>query len=241
LDAFTTAIFQAGGTVVSTLLLRHYRELGMTNTEFLIYLQLKSFADKGVDFPPTDAIANSLSLSDGAIFQQLHGMISKHLMQIKTIQQPDGLTRDSYDFTQLYEKLAQYVANQQAKSVDTQGATDREQIFQQIEAEFGRPLSPMEMETISKWIDDEHYPTPLIQLALKEAVLNQKYSLRYIERILISWQKKGIKTPEAAQRENESWRAQRTRSGQQQAGNNPNLKDVPNIPLFNIGDQPYQE
>ena len=44
----------------------------------------------------------------------------------------------------------------------------------------------------------EHGPLfpELIRLALREAVLNQAYSLKYIDRILLAWERKNITTKE---------------------------------------------
>ena len=52
-------------------------------------------------------------------------------------------------------------------------------LFTIFEKEFGRPLSPMELETISGWVDADRYPDELILLALKEAVFAGKLHFRY--------------------------------------------------------------
>ncbi len=41
-------------------------------------------------------------------------------------------------------------------------------------------------------MDEDHYDPELVQFALREAVLNQAYSLNYIDRILLSWERKNI-------------------------------------------------
>ena len=64
------------------------------------------------------------------------------------------------------------------------------EIYKLFEQEFGRLLSPMEYETIGMWFDQDKHSSALIRLALKEAVLSQKLSLRYIDRILFEWKKK---------------------------------------------------
>ena len=46
------------------------------------------------------------------------------------------------------------------------------------------------MEMIKQWQTEDGYPDDLIQLALKEAVLNQAFSLKYMDRILLSWERK---------------------------------------------------
>ena len=41
----------------------------------------------------------------------------------------------------------------------------------------------------------------MIQFALREAVLNQAYSLNYIDRILLSWERKNITSKEQVEEE----------------------------------------
>jgi len=71
-------------------------------------------------------------------------------------------------------------------------------IFTIFEQEFARPLTPMECETISQWLDKDKYPEPLIILALKEAVFAGAVHFRYIDRILLEWQRNRVQTPEQA-------------------------------------------
>ena len=69
---------------------------------------------------------------------------------------------------------------------------DDGKIYNLIEEEFGRTLSSIECETISGWINGG-ISEDLIKGALKEAVLNGVTSLKYIDRILYDWNKKGYK------------------------------------------------
>lgn len=66
-------------------------------------------------------------------------------------------------------------------------------LFSIFEKEFGRPLSPMECETISSWVDQDRYPEELILLALKESVFAGKVHFRYIDRILLEWARNRVK------------------------------------------------
>ena len=54
----------------------------------------------------------------------------------------------------------------------------------------------MECETITIWLDEDKYDAQLIYLALREAIISNKLSLRYIDRIFMEWQKHGLKTLE---------------------------------------------
>lgn len=79
-------------------------------------------------------------------------------------------------------------------------------LYTLFEQEFGRSLSPIELDTLNMWLDDHDYAPELIQMALKEAVLNQVYSLKYIDRILLSWEKKNITTKAQVLEESKKFR-----------------------------------
>ena len=57
---------------------------------------------------------------------------------------------------------------------------------------MGRPLSPIEGERIRYWYKNLKIPAELIKAGLTRAVLLGKNNFRYIEAILLSWQRKNI-------------------------------------------------
>ena len=73
--------------------------------------------------------------------------------------------------------------------------SSKSNIFETIEKEFGRTLSPIEYEIIKAWLDS-NISEELINEALKEATFNGVSNLRYIDKILYEWGKKGINTKE---------------------------------------------
>ncbi|HZG55080.1 DnaD domain-containing protein [Paenibacillus sp.] len=88
-------------------------------------------------------------------------------------------------------------------------ASRRKDLFTVFESEFARPLSPMEYETIVGWLDQDRYSDSLIMTALKEAVFAGKVHFRYIDRILMEWQRNRITTPEEAKAYTERFRGGR--------------------------------
>lgn len=84
--------------------------------------------------------------------------------------------------------------------------------------EIGRPLSPIEMELVLQWKKD--YSLDLVKLALKEAVVNNKRTLKYIEAILVSWKGKGIRTAIEAQQEIEQF------NNRKSSANSDELEDI---------------
>lgn len=62
-------------------------------------------------------------------------------------------------------------------------------IINTFQHEFGRLLSPMELEIINDW-KSQGFENDKIREALKQSVFNGALSLRYISKILQSWKSK---------------------------------------------------
>ncbi len=63
-----------------------------------------------------------------------------------------------------------------------------------LKKEFGRTLSNTDFEIINAWIESG-FSEELIEAALKEAVYNGALTLRYVDKVLYEWNRKGIKVP----------------------------------------------
>ena len=86
----------------------------------------------------------------------------------------------------MFRKLGFLLVNkEEPKEIDTN-------LFSVFEKEFGRTISPMEYEIINAW-KEVGFSDELIVAALKEATYNGVNNLRYIDKILHEWKKKGIK------------------------------------------------
>ncbi|MBY7656259.1 DnaD domain protein [Lactiplantibacillus plantarum] len=238
MESLAAALVNDGQTTIANALLAHYREIGVTNDELLVYLQFKRLIDQGNQFPDAAVIARSLGESTNAVFQRLHEMLAKKLLTIESITADDQKIHDRYNFDGLYDKLAVALKKQPVSTQASEQATSensRQKVFRAIQTEFGRDLSPIEMESISKWFDEDHYEPEVIELALREAVLRQVYNLTYMDRILLNWQKRNLKTAAQVEAERQRSIEQRLNSApqpQRQTGANAG----PKIPLFKLGE-----
>lgn len=70
--------------------------------------------------------------------------------------------------------------------------------------ENGFSITPLQYEVVSGWNDDE-----LTRYAIKKAVLNNKFNINYIDKILYSYQKQNIKTVEQAIENDEEFNKKR--------------------------------
>lgn len=74
-------------------------------------------------------------------------------------------------------------------------------IYDYIEENFGRTLSPIEYEEITSWEDND-----LTRYAVKQSILNGKYNLKYINSILNDYKKNNIKTVQQAIEKEEKYK-----------------------------------
>lgn len=186
----------AGETTLSNLVIENYRKIGLSDEEFLFWLQLYRSQAKGDLFPDLVSISEIMGKPKALIFQLLNELVSKGCIRIDTKKNEQGQMMDTYDLLPIFQKIEAVQKNQTTQNQLQSEEEAVKQLYQNFEKEFSRPLSPIELEMISQWLETDNYKPELIRLALKEAVLNQAYSLKYIDRILLAWERKNFTTKE---------------------------------------------
>ena len=89
---------------------------------------------------------------------------------------------------------AQNFYNNLKETIDLEKEEKNENsIFFKFQEKFGKGLSGMDYEIINAWLS-KGFSESLILEALDEAIKNDAPSLRYIDKILFEWNKKGIDT-----------------------------------------------
>ena len=124
-------------------------------------------------------------LSSNEIMAAFSSLFGKGLVSIKTSKEDSKIT-EVIDITNTYRAMVSDININIKKQATTN-------IYTIFEKEFGRPLSPVEYEIIKAWITSG-ISEELIKGALKEAVFNNVRNLRYIDKILSEWEKKGFKS-----------------------------------------------
>lgn len=196
----------AGEMTLPRMLLIHYRDIGLTNDDLVAIVQLKSFIDEGILFPNSSDLSERLKVTRDEAFQMMHRLIKKGVLEIQTVTNEEGKAQDQLSFELLYEKLFVHLKQKNNEKVEKEQEIQEKDLYTLFEKEFGRPLSPIEIQTLNMWIDEDKYSPELIQMALREAVLSQVYSLKYIDRILLNWEKKNIRTKSQVLQESKKYR-----------------------------------
>lgn len=226
---------QAGETSVSNLLLRHYKQLGLTTAQLVLYLQFKSYQDRGTMNPDIRLIAKNLGTDETQVFNQLHQMMTNHLVEQKMRQLADGKEDAIYDFTPLLAKLATLDLQTVNREERHEQQNTRQQIFAMLESEFGRPLSAMELQIVNDWQDKDNYTPAMIKLALRQAVMNSARNLQYMERILQSWARQNLRTEHDITEHERQFENQRAAKEQPASGQGKHSAG-PQIPIYKLGE-----
>lgn len=182
-------IFRQGNLVIPLYLLQNYKKLKISLEEFLFLMYCYNQGEPYLFNP--EKICHDLSLDITKVMGYVSSLGDAHLLSVDTIKNEKGLSEDLINLDNFYNKLTAIMTDSIVKVKDH----SKSNIFGVIEKEFGRTLSPMEYEIIKAWLDN-NMSEELITEALKEATFNGVSNLRYIDKILYEWEKRGIKTKE---------------------------------------------
>lgn len=205
-DERLKAWIEQGNVTISQLFFHHYKRLSITDSEAMLILHIVAFQAEGKRFPTPTDIAGRMQLTEREVADSLQRLMQRGLFAIEQSKDEFEVLHERYSLYPLWERLLELIAGDAVESGEQQKKEAEGEIYSLFEQEFGRFLSPMECETIAMWIDKDHHSTEVIRAALKEAVLAQKMSLRYIDRILFEWKKKNVKTLADVERQVKSFR-----------------------------------
>jgi DNA replication protein len=230
-------LIKDGTITFSKLLFRHYRKLKLTDMEFLLLLHLHVLIQEGKTLPTVQEISERMEADTSQVVLLLQSLIKSGTIRIDQEYDPWGKLSEHYNLTPLYERLANQIFPDRSKT-PTHTLNVDQNIFTTFEMEFGRPLSPIEMEQINQWLEKDRYDTELIMAALREASLLSKLSFRYIDRILLEWEKNQIRTVDEAKefslrfRDKQFQRMEQLRN-QDRRSREEEVNKAPRFPQFN--------
>lgn len=96
-------------------------------------------------------------------------------------------------------------------------------IYDFLEQNFGRTLNGIEIEMIREWNDNE-----LTRYAIKQAVLNGKYNVKYINTILVNYKNNSITTVQQAQEEEKKFKSKKEIKKSRTSAMDETIKEIYN-------------
>ena len=157
-------------------------KLNLEEVLLLIY-----FMNEDVPTFDVEQINKITMISVNTILDSFTSLTNKGLISIDVIKENSGV-KEVVNLDPIYKCMIDGLMKNNKKVVNNN-------IFEKFEKEFSRTLSPMEYEIINDWLD-KNISEELILGALKEATYNGVNNLRYIDKIIYEWNKKGFKNME---------------------------------------------
>ncbi|UCZ54817.1 DnaD domain-containing protein [Bacillus shivajii] len=191
---------------IPSALMTHYSQLGLSEVQFMILMHIRQFEQEGNMFPTPYELQERMYIDESNCTNELKELLRSGFIAIEEKKDEDGKLSEAFSLKPLFEKFVLLLNDKQN---DKQQFTKQQlegQLFRRFEEEFARPLSPMELEMISMWLDDDAHDPEIIEAALREAVVSSKLNFRYIDRILFDWKKNGVKTIQQAKEHGEKVR-----------------------------------
>ena len=214
----------SGSTSVPNALLQNYHKLQLSADECLLIAWLMQRHPEESFVIDVRATCIQFGIDERQLFSIIQHLMDRQVLEIKQREAKDGKKVDYYSFKPLLRQL-EVLFKQSSFSVEKMSQKDVN-VLALIEQEFNRQLSGFEIEMISGWIHKDKYPQELIVAALKEAILNQAHNVKYIDRILLAWKNKGIKSAQQLA-------ASETRTKNAQVEVKPNETANQSVPLVN--------
>ncbi len=219
---------QEGNVLVPSFLFVHYVEMGLNEQELILLLQIQQYQKEGKFFPTPDELSERMTITSHECSNLLGKLMRTGFLEIKEEVLENHMHSEIYSLVPMQRKMVEYFLLKQNKENETNKQSEEINLYSIFEQEFGRPLSPIECETLGMWMDDDFHDSKIILAALKEAVISGKLNFRYIDRILFEWKKNGIKTVDQARVYSEKFRTHQRREQQQQP-----KSAVKNVPFYN--------
>ena len=171
--------------VAETIFIKEALKENLSLNEFLLLLYFDNSFDLVFDIK---VVAKTLNMSEEQVLEAYSSLMKKKLIKVKAEKDGYGKVIEKVCLDNFYNEIKTDVKNSEIES-------SKEDIFSIFESNFGRSLSPMDYEIINAWID-KGFSEELVIAALNEAVYNGVPNLRYIDKVLYDWNKKGYKTVE---------------------------------------------
>ena len=181
-DIINSLIKVNNSYIIPGYIISNLSKLDLSKDELILMIYLINQKDNIIF--NLDKISKDLNMEFPVLFDLINKLNEKNYISIE-MKKNNGIIEEYISLELFYAKISSLIVSSSEEKKESN-------IYTTFEKEFGRTLSPIEYETITNWIDS-NISEELIVSALKEAVLNGVNSLRYIDKILFEWNKKGYK------------------------------------------------
>lgn len=166
--------------IMKNYLIRAATELKLSLNETLLTMYFMNQDEPTLNIPNITA---TIHISEEEIMEAFTKLTALNLISINVIKNTNGVRTEIISCDNILKQVTTDITNNHKEA-------KKEDLFTKIENELGH-LSSIEYQIIDDWLN-QGFSEDIIEEALKEAVYNNTKSLRYINKILITWKAKGV-------------------------------------------------
>lgn len=159
-------------------LVNNYKQMDLNESELSMIFVVDALLEQGETFITPDMLALKMTLEFEQIDNYFTGLIKRCYFSYDK------------DFTLSIENLKKILENKyQEEIVIEEQKEENPEIIHLFEDSFARALSEAEVDTINSWVKKGN-TLEKIKEALNLATMAKAKSIRYIDKILLDWQRK---------------------------------------------------
>ena len=194
-------MLKKGNFVVPLYLFQLRDKFKLDMNEFIFLIYLTNIGDN-ILFD-VNKFSKDLNVNLPVILSYINTLTEKKYISIVVKKNDKNVMEEYVDLSLFYDKLT----NLMIEDINQDKIEEEENsnVFEAIEKEFARPLTPVEYEIVHAWMESGT-SEELILEALKEAVFSGVANLRYIDKIIYEWAKNGIKTREDVEKNRKNFK-----------------------------------
>ena len=166
------------------LLLEKYSLLRLEEAEVIILIKLNKVLSSNKKFN-IKQLSNSMTMSEEVIREKLVKLINNQFITLQLVN-----NNEIYSLDDTYNKLCDLLENDEIENKKSQINNEITKVVQLLEKEFKKVLSPLELELVQNWINEDKYTYDKIYNAVLDTLKANKKNIQYVDMIL------NKKTPE---------------------------------------------
>ncbi len=175
------------------LVLNNYYKIGIDETDAIIIIKLQYLLNNNITFISASQLSKMLSISTQTTSKRLKALIEKGFIQMSLITNEKGKQTESFNLDYLIESILVSSNHERKNDHEKDNKTIETKIVKLFEEEFKKPLSVLDIQIITKWLNDDKYSYEEIEDALFQAVKLRKLTMKYIDTILLNKEATPIK------------------------------------------------
>lgn len=178
-------IYDEYGLPIERIINKEYKRLGLKLPEAMVLLALFSIYERRRTFT-INAISKRVEYNRQEIGELVSSLMEKGFLETKFEETKDGKEREVFSLDKTFKKIEKLIISDYQSNKNDEAAAHIGKMMEVLESALGRVLSALEMDLIRSWYLNEELTSQDIELEIQKAILKPRFSIKYIDRILMT-------------------------------------------------------